>query len=59
MYGTPKPRQEVNGGLGVLALQALANYSMSGLAQKGEHMHEEIALRIARKLSKGEKLEEG
>lgn len=52
MYGTPDPRQEIRGGLPALGLQALANYVEAGLARPGEHMHEEIALQLARRLNR-------
>lgn len=34
--------------LATVALHALANYKKSGLAGKGERMHEQLAVRLAR-----------
>lgn len=47
-----KNQQEIRDGLALLGLQALASYAMSGLAKPGEHMHEEIARRLALKISR-------
>lgn len=52
MYGMPKPKQEARGGMAMLGLRSLANYVASGLVKPGEHMHEEIALQLARRLNK-------
>lgn len=52
MSGVKKDRRETRDGLELLALSALAAYKASGLVKPGEHMHEEIALRLARRVSK-------
>jgi hypothetical protein len=46
-HANPRGRAEEPRVLALLALEALAAYAASGLVASGEHMHEDLALRLA------------